>query len=429
MKVLKTKDKNFPEQFRRLVSRNPLWKGDVEKAVRAILKQVEKEGDKALLKLTWKFDGVRLAWGELEVSAAEARKASRKIVYDELASLKKASRRIEAFHRRYLPKSLFRPGKRDESLGQVVKPLERVGIYVPGGKAAYPSTVLMNAIPAKVAGVEEIIMVTPPGGDGINPYVLAAAKIAGVKRIFKVGGAQAIAALAFGTKTIPRVDKIVGPGNIYVATAKRMLYSTVGVDLVAGPSEILVVTDGSCDPSFVASDLLSQAEHDEQAISILIATSPGYANRVKNHLISQLSTLRRREIAAVAIRNNGAIVIARDMSESIDLANQFAPEHLELAVKNPESLLPRIRNAGSIFLGSYTPEAVGDYMAGPNHVLPTGGTARFFSPLGVEDFITRSNVIFMSKKRLKVLGEDVMRIARIEGLEGHARSIELRLKK
>jgi histidinol dehydrogenase len=427
MKFLRTNQANFREEFRNIVSRNNGETSEVEEVVRSILTKVREGGDEALISLTKKWDRVKLTPGSLEVSRREIEEAQHRVTSQELRSLKLAAKRIESFHRKKLPSSWSTSEEEGITLGQVVQPLERVGLYVPGGKAAYPSTVLMNAIPARVAGVKELIMSTPAIRGEINPYVLVAANLTGINRIFKVGGAQAIGALAYGTETIPRVDKIVGPGNIYVATAKRQIFTKVGIDIIAGPSEILVLSDGSGEPAFIAADLLSQAEHDEQAISILITTSIAFANKVKNNLISQLRELKRREIAEVAIKSNGVIIVARDLTEAVDLVNQFAPEHLELAIKNTRAILKRIRNAGAIFLGNYSPEAVGDYLAGPNHVLPTGGTARFSSPLGVEDFLKRSNVIFFKKKRLQDLSEDIIRIANLEGLDGHAKAVEIRM--
>jgi histidinol dehydrogenase len=311
----------------------------------------------------------------------------------------------------------------------MVTPLDRVGIYVPGGKAAYPSSVLMNAVPAKVAGVGEIIMVVPMPDGVVNPYVLAAAHIAGVDRIFKIGGAQAVAALAYGTASIPKVDKITGPGNIYVATAKRLVFGTVDIDMIAGPSEILVINDGSGEPAHIAADLLSQAEHDELAASILITTDEAFGRRVVEELEGQLAQLSRAAIARQSIDNYGAVIVARDLTEAAKFSNRIAPEHLELAVTEPFELLPQIRHAGAVFLGHNTPEAAGDYLAGPNHTLPTGGTARFFSPLGTEDFVKKSSLISFSKEGLERLGKSIVRIAELEGLEAHAKSVSIRLSK
>ena len=317
----------------------------------------------------------------------------------------------------------------DIRLGQMVTPLDRIGIYVPGGKAAYPSSVLMNAVPAKVAGVGEIIMVVPMPDGVVNPFVLAAAHIAGVDRIFKIGGAQAVAALAYGTASIPKVDKITGPGNIYVATAKRLVFGTVDIDMIAGPSEILVINDGSGEPAHIAADLLSQAEHDELAASILITTDEAFGRRVADELENQLASLSREAIARQSIENYGAIIVARDLFEAAEFSNRIAPEHLELAVAEPFELLPQIRHAGAVFLGHNTPEAAGDYLAGPNHTLPTGGTARFFSPLGTDDFVKKSSLISFSKEGLERLGKSIVRIAELEGLEAHAKSVSIRLGK
>jgi len=311
----------------------------------------------------------------------------------------------------------------------MVRPLDRVGIYVPGGKAAYPSSVLMNALPAKVAGVGEIIMVVPMPGGEANPHVLAAARIAGVDRIFKVGGAQAVAALAYGTATIPRVDKITGPGNIYVATAKRLVFGQVDIDMIAGPSEILVISDGSGDPAHLAADLLSQAEHDELASSILVTTDEHFGRQVEVALAEQLRHLKRAEIARQSLARYGAIIVARNLQEAAEFSNRLAPEHLELAVADPFGLLPQIRHAGAVFLGHHTPEAAGDYLAGPNHTLPTGGTARFFSPLAVDDFVKKSSLVSFSREGLKRLGPAIVRIAELEGLEAHAKSVTIRLEK
>jgi histidinol dehydrogenase len=312
---------------------------------------------------------------------------------------------------------------------QIWRPLERVGVYIPGGKASYPSTVLMAAIPAKVAGVSEIIVTTPPHQEGISPAVLVAADLAGVDRIFRVGGVQAIGALAYGTASIPKVDKIVGPGNRYVAIAKRLVYGAVDLDMVAGPSEIVIVSDGKSPPSFVAADLISQAEHDEMALPILITLSEAFAGKVREEIERQLSTLKRERIARISLRHRGAILIVRTLHQGIELANKIAPEHLELSVENPLSLIKRVKHAGAVFLGSHTPEAIGDYLAGPNHILPTAGTARHSSALGLEDFIKKINLMQFSEKALRRFEKDVKRFTEWEGLEGHYRSIRVRTKK
>ncbi|MBI5971454.1 MAG: histidinol dehydrogenase, partial [Deltaproteobacteria bacterium] len=369
--------------------------------------------DDLIIRYTKQFDGWN-ATGQLRVSKTEIDAAYKKVSKNDLKILKLAASRIRDFHKRQIQKSWQFKDKYGSVLGQKVTPLERVGIYVPGGKATYPSTVLMNAIPAKAAGVKEVIMVTPNmGGKGISKYVLAAAKIVGVDRVFQIGGAQAIAALAFGTKTIPKVDKITGPGNIYVATAKRLVYGVVDIDMIAGPSEILIINDGSGCPSWIAADLLSQAEHDEFASSMLITTSDKTAKAVNIELDKMLSTLskQRAKIAKLSLHNCGQICVVKNLKEAVDISNEAAPEHLELFVKKPEALLKKIKNAGAIFLGANTPEAAGDYLAGSNHTLPTGGTARFSSPLGVEDFIKRTSVIGFSKKGIDKLGGDIKRFA------------------
>jgi histidinol dehydrogenase len=304
-----------------------------------------------------------------------------------------------------------------------------VGIYVPGGKAVYPSSVLMNAIPARVAGVDEIIMVTPGSKKGINPVLLAAADLCGIRSVFQIGGAQAIAALAYGTALVPKVDKIVGPGNIYVATAKKLVYGDVDIDMIAGPSEILIISDGSGSPACAAADMLSQAEHDELACSILATPDEGFARRVARELATQIKQLAKKIIAARALENYGAIIITRTLEEAVHIANDVAPEHLELAVEHPWELVPQVKNAGAVFLGHYTPEALGDYMAGPNHVLPTGGTARFFSPLSVEDFLKKTSIISFTREALRTVAPDIIRIAQAESLDAHARSVEQRFKK
>jgi histidinol dehydrogenase len=311
----------------------------------------------------------------------------------------------------------------------MVRPLDRVGIYVPGGKASYPSSVLMNAIPAKVAGVGEIIMTVPMPDGEVNPYVLAAARLAGVDRVFRIGGAQAVAALAYGTESVPRVDKITGPGNIYVATAKKQVFGQVDIDMIAGPSEILVINDGTGDPRHIAADLLSQAEHDELASSVLVTTDPGFAGQVRQALEEQLAVLPRQAIARTSLERYGAIIVAGDLAEAIAFSNRIAPEHLELAVADPFAILPRIRHAGAIFMGHHTPEAAGDYLAGPNHTLPTGGTARFFSPLGVEDFVKKSSIVSLSRAGLERIGGAVVHLAALEGLDAHGRSVSIRLDK
>ena len=388
--------------------------------VRKIVSDVRKFGDEAVIDYTKKIDGVELknfAIPPEKISAAE------KFVAPEvLASLKVAAENIRRFHVEQLPKSWITYRGDNSLLGQAIIPLESIGVYVPGGTAAYPSSVLMNIIPAKVAGVKKIIMCTP----NTNPHVLIAAKIAGVDKIFKIGGAQAIAAMAFGTKQIPRVNKIVGPGNIFVTLAKKEVYGHCDIDMLAGPSEILIIADENANPTYAAADLLSQAEHDPLACSILITNSQIFAKNVAEQVEKQLKSLPRREIAAESIKINGLIVIAENLDEAVDFANFSAPEHLELLINEPFSLLPKIKNAGAIFLGKYSPEPLGDYLAGPNHVLPTGGTAKFFSVLNVETFLKRTSLISYTQKDLLNSADDIIRLAEIEGLRAHAEAIRRR---
>ena len=429
MKIFSTKEKGFIRALDAVLKRGESDTSEAEEDVKAIIDDIRKHGDKALLKYTERFDKVRFAnMRDALCTRQEIERALKNIPKRDSDIIKLAAKRIRAFHKKQLPKSWFFKEKNGTLLGQRVTPLERVGIYVPGGKAVYPSTVLMNAIPAKVAGVKEIIMATPPSKNGINSHVLAAAKIAGVDKIYKVGGAQAVAAMAYGTESIPKVDKIVGPGNIYVATAKRLVFGVVDIDMVAGPSEILIINDGTGAPSWIAADLLSQAEHDELASGILLTTSTKMAEAVAREVEKQLRELKREAIARVSIERYGAIIITKNLAEAADIANRIAPEHLELFVKKPFELLKKIKNAGAIFLGPNTPEPIGDYMAGPNHTLPTGGTARFSSPLGTEDFIKRSNVLSFSKKAVEKLGKSVVRFTEMEGLGAHGRSVVIRIR-
>jgi len=401
----------------------------LEREVRSILRDVRQRGDKALVHYTRLFDGVRIPVQKLRVKRGEVEEAYRKVPHEFLSTLKKAAHRILKFHqlsKKRLPIHLVEKGI---WLGQMIRPIERVGIYVPGGKASYPSTVLMAAIPAKVAGVREILITTPSPKGGVNPAVLVAADLAGVDQLYRVGGAQAIAALAYGTASIPKVDKIVGPGNRYVATAKRLVFGAVEVDMVAGPSEIVIIADEKTPSSYVAADLISQAEHDEMALAILITTSEVLAEEVKKELERQLSSLKRERIAHASLKRRGAILIMKDFDQALDLANRIAPEHLELNLRNPLSLVKGVKHAGAVFLGPHTPEAIGDYLAGPNHILPTAGTARFSSPLGVEDFVKRTNLIRFNESALRRFEKDVKRFAEWEGLEGHYRSIQIRMKR
>ena len=426
MRILRVGEKGFTGQFERVLSRGREDLKAVERVVRAILEDVRANGDKAVIEYTRRFDGVDLLPSQLRVSPKEIEEAYDRVPKEDLGALKLASERIESFHRRQLSNSWFESTADGITLGQKVTPLKRIGAYIPGGGNPYPSTVLMTLIPAKIAGVGELIMVSPIYGGGGNAHVLAAAGLAGATSIFRVGGAQAVGALAYGTESIPEVDKIVGPGNIYVATAKRMVFGDVGVDMVAGPSEICIFSDGHAPPSAVAADLLSQGEHDERALMVLIVLSDAYARVVEREVEGQLKQLRNRGIVERSLNNRGAIIVARNFGEAIDLIDEIAPEHLELMVETPWNLVGRVRNAGAIFLGSFTPETVGDYVAGTNHVLPTGGTARFSSPLGVEDFLKKSNIISFSQEALSEFREDILRMAAMEGLDAHAKAVEMR---
>jgi histidinol dehydrogenase len=428
IQILRFSDPEFETAFRRIVERGEGTPASVEETVAAIIADVRRRGNAALFEYTAKFDRLQLTVENVQVTPEEIDRALAAISQESLDALKLAAGRIADYHRKQKSETWLSTDEADVLVGQMVRPLDRVGIYVPGGKAAYPSSVLMNAVPARVAGVAEVIMVVPMPGGEVNPHVLAAAHLAGVDRIFKVGGAQAVAALAYGTETIPRVDKITGPGNIYVATAKKMVFGQVDIDMIAGPSEILVINDGSGDPAHIAADLLSQAEHDELASSVLVTTDEKMAAAVQQQVEAQLACLSRQAIARQSIDRYGAIVLARDLEEAIAFSNRIAPEHLELAVVNPFEILPLIRHAGAIFMGHHTPEAAGDYLAGPNHTLPTGGTARFFSPLGVDDFVKKSSLVSFTRQGLERLGRDIIHIAELEGLEAHARSVAIRLK-
>ncbi|HEY7744897.1 MAG TPA: histidinol dehydrogenase [Desulfuromonadales bacterium] len=428
IQLLRYSEPGFEQTFRAIVERRENIPEGVEATVSSIIADVRRRGDAALFEYTEKFDRLQLTAATMQVTPEEIDRALAAISQQSLDALKLAATRIADYHRKQKTETWLSTDETDILLGQMVRPLDRVGIYVPGGKAAYPSSVLMNAVPARVAGVAEVIMVVPMPGGEVNPHVLAAAHLAGVDRIFKVGGAQAVAALAYGTETIPRVDKITGPGNIYVATAKKMVFGQVDIDMIAGPSEILVINDGSGEAAHIAADLLSQAEHDELASSVLVTTDEKMAQAVQNQVEEQLGRLSRQAIARQSIDRFGAIVLARDLEEAIAFSNRIAPEHLELAVANPFEILPLIRHAGAIFMGHHTPEAAGDYLAGPNHTLPTGGTARFFSPLGVDDFVKKSSLVSFSRQGLERLGRDIIHIAELEGLEAHARSVAIRLK-
>lgn len=425
---LQTGQADFDQQLKVMLAWESVSDTAVNERVDQILQQVREQGDAAVVELTNRFDATSAStMADLELSQARLQQALEAITPEQRSALETAAQRVRDYHQKQLATSWQYEEADGTLLGQQVTPMDRVGIYVPGGKAAYPSSVLMNAMPAKVAGVEEIIMVVPTPQGVINEMVLAAAAIAGVTRVFTIGGAQAVAALAYGTETVPAVDKIVGPGNIYVATAKRAVFGLVGIDMIAGPSEILVICDGETDPDWVAMDLFSQAEHDEDAQPILIATSSEYIDQVEASIAKLLPTMERRDIIAASMMNRALLIEVADLDEAAQISNRIAPEHLELSVADPTAMLPKIRHAGAIFMGRYTAEALGDYCAGPNHVLPTSGTARFSSPLGVYDFQKRSSLIMFSAEGASEMGKVASVLARGEGLTAHARSAEYRI--
>ena len=424
IKILKMGEVTNEEIFAR---DNPT--ANVSDAVFKIIAEVRAGGDKALFACTERFDGVKLS--SLAVTREEIDEAYRTVEPEFLDVLREAAANIRAFHQKQVREG-FCIGEPEggKVTGQKVTAIERVGLYVPGGTAAYPSTVLMDAIPAKIAGCKTIVMVTPPGKDGkVNPAILAAADVAGVDKIYKVGGAQAIAALAYGTESVPKVDKIVGPGNAFVAEAKKQVFGIVSIDMIAGPSEILVVADATCNPVFVAADLLSQAEHDKNASAVLVTDSFELAQNVRDELERQIPLLPRREIARASIDKNGKIIVTDDLFKAIEVSNTIAPEHLELSVENPFDYLDLVKNAGSVFLGKYCPEALGDYFAGPNHTLPTGGTARFSSPLSVDDFVKKTQFVFYTEEALSEVSDKIARFAGKEGLDAHAKSVTVRAEK
>ncbi|MDX1589991.1 MAG: histidinol dehydrogenase [Oleiphilaceae bacterium] len=429
IKRLNANDPGFAETLRRHVAWEDSVDSQVQDSVRTILNAVRTRGDEAVLEYTAHFDRIEAATvAELEVTQARMQQALAAISPEQREALEQAAGRIRDYHERQKGASWDYTEADGTRLGQRLTPVDRAGLYVPGGKAAYPSSVLMNAVPAKVAGVAEVIMVVPAPGGTLNELVLAAAAVAGVDRIFTLGGAQAVGALAYGTETIPPVDKIVGPGNIFVAAAKREVFGTVGIDMVAGPSEILVICDGETDPDWIAMDLFSQAEHDEQAQSILICPDEAYLDRVEESIARLLPTMERQDIIARSLQDRGLLVSVSDLAQAAEVSNRVAPEHLELSVADPEALLAHIRHAGAIFMGRHTAEALGDYCAGPNHVLPTSGTARFSSPLGVYDFQKRSSIIHFSPQGASSAGRIASVLARGEGLTAHARSAEYRIK-
>ena len=430
MRIVKLTAESKKGLLEDLLQRSPNHYGQYESAVAEIIETVKKGGDEALFSYTEKFDHCKMDAAHIRVTREEIDEAYQKVDADFVEVMKKSAANIRAFHEKQLRNSWFDPKPDGTILGMKILPIAIAGVYVPGGKAAYPSSVLMNVLPAKVAGVERIIMTTPPGADGkVNPGTLVAAHIAGVDEIYKVGGAQAIAAMAFGTQSIPKVDKITGPGNIFVALAKKACFGYVSIDSIAGPSEILVIADETANPRYVAADLLSQAEHDELASAILITTSKTLADQVSVEVDRFVANLSRREIIEKSLDNYGYILLVDSLDEAADTANEIASEHLEILTKDPFAMMTKIRNAGAIFLGEYSSEPLGDYFAGPNHVLPTNGTARFFSPLNVDDFLKKTSIISYSRPALEKIHQDIECFAENEGLTAHANSIRVRFKK
>ncbi len=420
---------DFQEKLSKLLDWESVSNANVAQTVDDIIANIRKNGDQALIDYSVKFDGVSATkMSELTVSSTALKEAFETLDTQEKTALQSAANRVHDYHQKQKQTTWTYTEDDGTLLGQKITPLDRVGLYVPGGKASYPSSVLMNAIPAKVAGVEELIMVVPTPNGVTNQLVLAAAHIAGVDKVFTIGGAQAIAALAYGTQTIPKVDKIVGPGNIYVATAKRVVFGQVGIDMIAGPSEILIICDGKTNPDWIAMDLFSQAEHDEDAQSILLCPDASFIKQVEASIIKLLPSMDRKDIIKIALKDRGALIQTKDLDEAVAIANQIAPEHLELSVEDPQSMLEGIRHAGAIFMGRNTSEAIGDYCAGPNHVLPTSGTARFSSPLGVYDFQKKSSLIMVSDEGANVLGKIAATLAEGEGLQAHAQSARYRIK-
>lgn len=430
MRIIKLEEETKKNILEDLLKRSPNSYGEFEQRVNDIVANVKENGDKAIFDYTEKFDGVKVDAATIRVTEEEIKEAYEQVSEELLSIIRKALKNIEAYHEMQRQQSWFHSSPKGTILGQKVTPLEKVGVYVPGGKAVYPSSVLMNIVPAKVAGVDRIIMTTPPGKDGkVCATTLVAATEAGATEVYKVGGAQAIAALAYGTESVPKVDKIVGPGNIYVALAKKAVYGHVSIDSIAGPSEILVIADESANPRYVAADLLSQAEHDEMASAILITTSRELAQQVSAEAEKFTAELSRREIIQKSLDNYGYILVADTLEDAIAAANDIASEHLEIQTKNPYDVMTKIRNAGAIFIGEYSSEPLGDYFAGPNHVLPTNGTAKFFSPLSVDDFIKKSSIISYSREALEEVHEDIIKFAESEQLTAHANSIRVRFEK
>ncbi|GMQ58910.1 histidinol dehydrogenase [Vallitalea sediminicola] len=429
MRYINYSDCSINELHKMLFDRTPDNYGKYEQIVASIVNNVKNNGDKAIFEYGEKFDSVKLDKKSLKVTKEEIEEAYKLVDDDLIRIIKKSKKRIKQYHEKQKQVSWFDSCDTGSIMGQKVTAIEKVGVYVPGGKAVYPSSVIMNVMPAKVAEVERIVMVTPPDKEGkVNPVTLVAANECGVDEIYKVGGAQAVAALAFGTETIPKVYKIVGPGNIFVALAKKAVYGHVSIDSIAGPSEVLVIADESANPKYVAADLLSQAEHDELASAILVTNSDDLGKKVEKELIRQTSYLSRKDILQKSLNDFGAIVVVKSIDEAVNLSNMVAPEHLEICTKEPFTVLPKIKNAGAIFLGNYSPEPLGDYMAGPNHVLPTNGTAKFFSPLSVDDFIKKSSIISFDREALEELQEDIIKFANAEQLTAHANSIKVRFE-
>lgn len=426
IKIVSTADISFEDTFRRIAERGRTFDPQIWLKVKRIVEDVAVRGDEALFAYAQQFDQASIDAASVEVSSREWEETVALVPQQDMDVLQLACRRIEAFHKEQTITDWSAADEDGVEMGQKILPLEKIAIYAPGGLASYPSTVLMAAIPAKIAGVQEILLVSPAKGGVLNPLIAAAAKFSGVTRIFKIGGAHAVAALAYGTVSIPRVDKIVGPGNIYVTTAKRMIFGIADIDMIAGPSEVLIIADGNADPAFIAADMLAQAEHDELASAILLTPDTKLAQKVAREIGSQLARLPKQAVAAGSLEAYSAIMLTRDMDEALMIANRFAPEHLELMVENPQKLLAGVRHAGAVFLGAYTPEALGDYLAGPNHILPTGGTARFSSPLGVYDFVKRTSFLSFSAAAFDRLSASAEHFARIEGLDGHANSISVR---
>jgi len=428
MKIIQSSAAGFHQFFKSLRQRGGSLSPEIVSAVMKIVNRVAADGDRALFQYTVKFDGYKPTATTVEVTAAEKKQAIARVAPEDLIMMEMAAGRIEDYHRHQIAHGYQVKKERGVELGQRILPLRRVGIYAPGGKASYPSTILMAAVPARLAGVEEIVLASPTPQGNLHPLVAAAADIGGIHRIFKIGGAQALAALAYGTETIPQVDKIVGPGNAYVAAAKKIVFGQVDIDMIAGPSEVVVIADTTAKASFVAADMLAQIEHDEMAAALLLTPSENLAGEVIREIHRQLKTSSRKTIIEKSLKKYCAIIITRSIDEAVAISNDFAPEHLELMVKNPKKILNKVRNAGSVFLGSYTPEALGDYLAGTNHILPTGGTARFSSPLGVYDFYKRMSYLSFSREALNRFSAATARFAKKEGLDAHARSVLIRGK-